>query len=142
MVARDLGAHVVVNYREADFAAAVLDETDGLGVDVCFDGVGGDVMMKSLSCLGRGGRHLVVGFASGIEAEEVPMISGRVLCFGNFDIVGVILAYRDPLDPGLAPVRDARPRPPLQLPSGRSGRGGAGPPARAPRRRCHPSGGG
>ena len=86
---------MVVNYREADFPAVVLEETDGLGVDVCFDGVGGDVMMKSLSCLGRGGRHLVVGFASGIEAEEVPMISGRALCFGNFDIVGVILAYRD-----------------------------------------------
>ena len=98
-VARDLGAHVVVNYREVDFPAAVLDETHGLGVDVCFDGVGGDVMMKSLSCLGRGGRHLVVGFASGIEAEEVPMISGRALCFGNFDIVGVILAYRDPAIP-------------------------------------------
>ena len=49
--------------------------------------------MQSLSCLTRGGRHLVVGFASGIEAEEVPMVSGRALCFGNFDLVGVILSY-------------------------------------------------
>jgi len=97
--ARQLGADVVVNYREVDFADAVLEETDGLGVDVCFDGVGGDVTMASLRCLGRGGRHLVVGFASGIEAEEVPMISGRMLCFGNFDIVGVILSYRDPAIP-------------------------------------------
>jgi NADPH2:quinone reductase len=62
---------------------------------VCFDGVGGDVMLRSLRCLGRGGRHLVVGFASGIEAEEVPMVSGRALCFGNFDLVGVILTYFD-----------------------------------------------
>jgi NADPH:quinone reductase-like Zn-dependent oxidoreductase len=90
-----LGAHVVVNYREQDFADVVLDETGGTGTDVCFDGVGGDVTMQSLRCLGRGGRHLVVGFASGIEAEEVPMISGRVLCFGNFDILGVILSYSD-----------------------------------------------
>ena len=37
----------------------------------------------------------MVGFASGIEAEEIPMVSGRALCFGNFDIVGVILAYVD-----------------------------------------------
>ena len=44
--------------------------------------------MQSLRCLGRGGRHLVVGFASGIEAEEIPMVSGRALCFGNFDLVG------------------------------------------------------
>jgi NADPH2:quinone reductase len=62
---------------------------------MCFDGVGGEVMMQSLRCLARGGRHLVVGFASGIEAEEVPMVSGRALCFGNFDILGVILAYLD-----------------------------------------------
>ena len=94
-VVRGLGAHVVVNHREEDFAAVALAETDDLGVDVCFDGVGGEVTMRSLSCLGRGGRHLVVGFASGIEAEEVPAVSGRMLCFGNFDVVGVILAYRD-----------------------------------------------
>jgi NADPH:quinone reductase len=94
-VVERLGAHRVVNYRDEDFARAVLDETGGVGADVCFDGVGGDVTMQSLRCLARGGRHLVIGFASGIEAEEVPMISGRVLCFGNFDVVGVILAYLD-----------------------------------------------
>jgi NADPH2:quinone reductase len=94
----ELGAHVAIDHREHDFAQVVLDETNGKGVDVCFDGVGGDVMMQSLRCLGRGGRHLVVGFASGIEAEEIPMVSGRVLCFGNFDILGVILGYRD-VDP-------------------------------------------
>ncbi len=53
-------------------------------------------MMQSLRCLARGGRHLMIGFASGIEAEEVPMVSGRMLCFGNFDILGVILAYTPP----------------------------------------------
>jgi NADPH2:quinone reductase len=104
---KELGADVAIDYREVDFAQVVLDETGGAGVDVCFDGVGGDVMMQSLRCLGRGGRHLVVGFASGIEAEEVPMVSGRTLCFGNFDILGVILGYHDPDivndDPGAGP---------------------------------------
>ena len=90
-----LGADVAIDYREGDFAEAVLDATARRGVDVCFDGVGGDVTMQSLACLARGGRHLVVGFASGIEAEEVATVSGRVLCFGNFDLVGVILAYLD-----------------------------------------------
>ena len=92
---KQLGADVAIDYRERDFAEAVLDATGRKGVDVCFDGVGGDVTLKSLGCLARGGRHLVVGFASGIEAEEVPMVSGRVLCFGNFDLVGVILGYLD-----------------------------------------------
>lgn len=92
---RGLGAQLVIDYRQEDFAARVLEATGGLGVDVCFDGVGGATMLKSLACLGRGGRHLVIGFASGIEAEEVPLVSGRALCFGNFDIVGVILSYVD-----------------------------------------------
>jgi len=92
---RGLGAELVIDYRRDDFAAAALEATRGLGVDVCFDGVGGQTTMQSLRCLGRGGRHLVVGFASGIEAEEVPFVSGRALCFGNFDLVGVILSYAD-----------------------------------------------
>jgi NADPH:quinone reductase len=91
-----LGADLVVNYRQDDFVAKALELTGGVGVDVCFDGVGGETTLESLACLGRGGRHLVVGFATGIEAEEVPMVSGRMLCFGDFDLVGVILSYVDP----------------------------------------------
>ena len=91
----ELGADVVINYRSQEFDEVVIEKTGGHGVDVCFDGVGGQVMMKSLRCLSQGGRHLVVGFANGIESEEVPMVSGRALCFGNFDLVGVILTYHD-----------------------------------------------
>jgi NADPH2:quinone reductase len=93
---RSLGARHVVNYRTTDFADAALEITGGKGVDACFDGVGGEVMLQSLRCLARGGRHLMVGFASGIEAEEVAMVTGRMMCFGNFDLVGVILAYTPP----------------------------------------------
>lgn len=108
-LARSLGADVVVDYRTEDLVARVLEETGGTGVDVCFDGVGGDVTLRSLACLRRGGRHLVVGFAGGIEAEEVPLVSGRALAFGNFDLVGVILAY---VDPAIEPhVHDRTPVP-------------------------------
>ena len=93
---KTLGADLVINYRTEDFVVAALDATSGKGVDICFDGVGGETMMRSLQCLARNGRHLCVGFAEGIEAEEVPMVSGRALCFGNFDLVGVILAYTEP----------------------------------------------
>jgi NADPH2:quinone reductase len=96
---RQLGADVVIDYRDG-FRDAVLEATNGEGVDVCFDGVGGDVMLESLPLLKRNGRHLVIGFASGIEAEEVPMVTGRMLCFGNYSVVGVILAYGDPVAPG------------------------------------------
>jgi NADPH2:quinone reductase len=97
--ARELGADVAIDYRNG-FADAVFEATGGRGVDVCFDGVGGDVMMESLRCLTRNGRHLIIGFASGIEAEEIPMVNGRALCFGNFSLVGVILAYGEAPPPG------------------------------------------
>jgi NADPH:quinone reductase len=113
---RELGAELVIDYRQEDFTARVLEATEGQGVDVCFDGVGGATMLKSLACLGRGGRHLVIGFASGIEAEEVPMVSGRAFCFGNFDVRGVILSYVDaavaPHATPFAPVAVPRFNPP------------------------------
>ncbi len=115
-IVRELGADVVINYRSEDFVTRALDATSGAGVDLCFDGVGGETMMQSLRCLRRGGRHLCVGFASGIESEEVPMVSGRALCFGNFDLAGVILAYVDeeliPHVSGSVPVPVPRFNPP------------------------------
>lgn len=106
-VARKLGADVTIDYRRSSFVDAVVEATDGRGVDVCFDGVGGDVMLQSLRCLARNGRHVMVGFASGIEAEDVPMITGRMLCFGNITVMGVILSYHGgsmPVGAGYNPV--------------------------------------
>ena len=95
-------------------------------------------MMQSLRCLAPGGRHLVVGFASGIEAEEVPMVSGRALCFGNFDVVGVILAYVDDAVPRSdLPVPVPVPR--FNAPPAVGRAAGPGPPARAARRRSDPT---
>jgi NADPH2:quinone reductase len=100
-LARSLGAEVAIDYRTADVVAAVAEATAGRGVDVCFDGVGGDVTLQSLRCLARNGRHLVVGFAGGIEAEDVASITGRMLCFGQVSVIGVLLAYaREPLPLG------------------------------------------
>ena len=47
---KDLGADKVVRYRDEDFVQEVLDWTDGAGVDVVLDLVGGETLFKSLSC--------------------------------------------------------------------------------------------
>ena len=91
---RDLGADVVINYREEDFPAAVLDATDGRGVDVAFDAIGGTTTTDTFTCMAFNGRHLMVGFASGIEAEDEGIVP-RPLLFGNFSLVGVCHAYVD-----------------------------------------------
>jgi len=94
---RELGAELAIDYREQDFAPAVLDATGGRGVDVVCDLVGGEVGRRSLGCLAYGGRHLVVGFSGGIEEEDAAF-TARPLCFGSVSLVGVMLAYHeDPL---------------------------------------------
>lgn len=93
----DLGADVAIDYRNDDFVAGVLDATDGRGVDVAFDTVGGETTVDTFKCMAFGGRHLLVGFASGIEAEDAGIVPRPVL-FGNFSLVGVCHAYaEDPL---------------------------------------------
>ena len=91
---RDLGAELAINYREADFVEAVLDATDGRGVDVAFDAVSGDVTLQTFRCMAFNGRHILAGFASGIEQEDEGLIPRPVL-FGNFSLVGVCHAYVD-----------------------------------------------
>jgi NADPH2:quinone reductase len=90
---RSLGADVVVDYRAADFVAAVDEATDGAGVDLVFDGVGGETGTRSLRCVAHDGLYLIVGFASGIEAEEIATVTPRTLCFGNLSVGGVMLSY-------------------------------------------------
>ena len=91
---RELGAEVAINYRETDFVEGVLDATDGRGVDVAFDAVSGDVTLKTFRCMAFNGRHILAGFASGIEAEDEGLVPRPVL-FGNFSLVGVCHAYVD-----------------------------------------------
>jgi NADPH:quinone reductase len=65
------GADHVINCKTLDGSAGVRkfrDEvkalTDGLGVDVVYDGVGGDISLESLRCVAFGARFLIVGWAS------------------------------------------------------------------------------
>ena len=86
------GVDLALDYTKQDFFEPVLKATSGRGVDVVFDTVGGAVAEKSFRCIARGGRHLMVGFASGIEAEDSDLVP-RPLMFGNIALLGVLLAY-------------------------------------------------
>jgi NADPH2:quinone reductase len=89
---RSLGADYAVNYRSDDFVAFVDDVTNGRGVDVAFDTVGGEVTTETFRTMAFNGRHLIIGFASGIEAEEraLPI---QPSIYGNFDLMGICFAY-------------------------------------------------
>ncbi len=92
---RQLGAHVVIDHTRQDFVDAVLEATGGRGVDVAFDSIGGEITERTFRCMAFNGRHLLIGFASGIEAEDEGGIVPRPILFGNFSLAGVCLAYVD-----------------------------------------------
>lgn len=54
--ARSLGADVVIDYRKEDYIDAIMRETDGRGVDVVFDTLGGDTLTHSPNVLAQLGR--------------------------------------------------------------------------------------
>jgi len=64
------GADAGVNYKSHDLAERVLELTDGRGVDVVMESVGGDVLAKSLQAIGQNGRVVTVGAHAG---EVVPV---------------------------------------------------------------------
>ncbi|MGH0036951.1 MAG: NADPH:quinone oxidoreductase family protein [Myxococcota bacterium] len=84
-VARRSGADVLVDYREQDFVARVMEETDGRGADVIYDSVGGDTFDRSTKCIAWNGRLLVVGFAGG----RIPSIRANRILLKNIAVTGV-----------------------------------------------------
>jgi NADPH:quinone reductase-like Zn-dependent oxidoreductase len=71
--ARALGADEVINYNKTKVPDAVMRLTDGLGVDVAFDMVGGPRLLDSVAALAQGGRLATVGAHAG-EKIEIDMI--------------------------------------------------------------------
>ena len=65
----ELGAEVLVNYREQDFVAALLEDTDGHGVDVVLDVMGASYLARNLDVLATSGRLVVIGMQGGTTAE-------------------------------------------------------------------------
>lgn len=81
-IARAAGASDVV--LADGFRDAVKDLTDGRGVDIVVDPVGGDRFTDSLRSLSVGGRLLVIGFTGG----EIPTVKVNRLLLNNVDVVG------------------------------------------------------
>ncbi|MEO8481837.1 MAG: NAD(P)H-quinone oxidoreductase [Acidobacteriota bacterium] len=91
-----LGARACINYRTRDFAADVNALTDGRGVDVVLDMVGGDYAPRNLSCLAAGGRLVQIAVMAGGTAQ----ISLAAVMRNRLTITGSTLRPRTPEEKG------------------------------------------
>jgi NADPH2:quinone reductase len=87
----DMGASLAIDIGTTDFADAVNEATKGRGADVIFDPVGGDVFVRSFTCIANEGRLLAVGYSSGKWKNAA---TGAVV-FKNCSVVGVLAALYD-----------------------------------------------
>lgn len=82
---RAKGASETINYSTEDLKARVKELTDGRGVDVCYDPVGGDLSEPALRSMAWDGRFLVVGFAAG----DIPKVPLNLPLLKGCSVVGV-----------------------------------------------------
>lgn len=82
---RNLGADTVINYRKEDFAEVAHKATDGAGVNVVLDMVGGDYVPKNIACLAPDGRHVSIAFLRGpaVEINMLPVMLKRLTLTGS-----------------------------------------------------------
>jgi putative PIG3 family NAD(P)H quinone oxidoreductase len=96
-----LGAVRAINYRGEDFVDVVKKETDGRGVDVILDMVGGDYIQRNMSAAAVWGRIVNISYQGGMQASVnfAPMLMKRL------SLLATTLRARTPEEKGR--IRDA-----------------------------------
>lgn len=96
-VATEAGADLVIDYEADDLYQRVKDATDGRGVDIVYDPVGGKHFDTVRRLLAWEGRLIVIGFASG----GIPAAPVNHLLVKNYSVVGVHMGGYRERDPKL-----------------------------------------
>jgi NADPH2:quinone reductase len=82
---RGLGAAVAINSSEEDWQAAVMAATEGRGVDVVLDMVGGEVAAMNVACMAEDGRYALISVQAGRHAklDLEPVLRRRLTIVGS-----------------------------------------------------------
>jgi putative PIG3 family NAD(P)H quinone oxidoreductase len=86
----ELGADLLVNYREQDFVEEVRRGTDGRGADVVLDNMGAKYLSRNVDVLARLGRLVVIGMQGGVQGE----LNVAKLLAKNGTVMATSLRYR------------------------------------------------
>ena len=115
VVAAEGADHVVDTSRP--LRDAVKELTGGEGVDVVYDGVGGDISVESLRCVRFGARYLIVGWAAtplvargkgGRGAPNANHLPTNLIMMKGLDVLGCPMVISTVKDPSLRPPRLAQ----------------------------------
>jgi NADPH2:quinone reductase len=102
-VAQARGADHLVLYSREPFRDAVKRLTDGRGVDVVYDPVGGEIFENSLRCIAWGARLLVIGFTGGIGLART-----NLLLIKGASVLGVRAGEAVRKNPALGEIRQKK----------------------------------
>ena len=91
---RDLGAEILVNYREQDFVEVLADATKGRGADVILDNIGAKYLARNVNALAVNGRLVIIGLQGGVKAE----LDINVLLRKNAAVISTSLRGRPPAE--------------------------------------------
>jgi len=106
---RECGAELIVNHRTESFRDSVLDWTDGEGVDVVIDNVGGGVFADNLAALKPGGIFVNFGLVGGVKDE----INFAALIFKQHQIRGSMMGAMRELRDGIKLIEQGALKPNL-----------------------------
>jgi putative PIG3 family NAD(P)H quinone oxidoreductase len=81
----EIGAAHAIDYRTQDFVEEVKTVTQGRGVDIVLDIIGGDYVPRNLACLAEDGRHVSIAAQRGAKTELAlwPMMAKRLTLTGS-----------------------------------------------------------
>jgi NADPH:quinone reductase-like Zn-dependent oxidoreductase len=84
--AQDLGMDEGINHRTEDVVARVMELTDGNGVDLVYEHVGGELFQKGLDSLTKDGRLVICGGHSGevVPFDIIPFFRSQKSVIGSF----------------------------------------------------------
>ncbi|MEU6815652.1 NAD(P)H-quinone oxidoreductase [Streptomyces sp. NPDC046860] len=74
----ELGADILINYREQDFVAEIERATDGAGADVILDNMGAKYLGRNVEALAVNGRVMIIGMQGGTKGElNIGLLLGK-----------------------------------------------------------------
>lgn len=75
---RELGADILINYRESDFVTALAEATDGHGADVVLDNMGASYLARNIDALAMDGHVVIIGMQGGRAGEvDISKLMGK-----------------------------------------------------------------